>query len=194
MTCPRSHSRLARWSGLQAPGQGFFCHTPILSRLWLTPYRPRESKCGLSFPPPQKRGAQCREAGIQEPLCAEARPRHVAPLPSRLLSLALVLMGRWEFPPPNLLLLSKPHTQGPDLLRNWQGRKQLEVWPKSKEQELVPPGFRPSLQLCQATNQGWQLWGRARGRGEALTASAASGLRGCRQEPARRKREEGARR
>lgn len=136
MTCPRSHSRLARWSGLQAPGQGFFCHTPILSRLWLTPYRPRESKCGLSFPPPQKRGAQCREAGIQEPLCAEARPRHVAPLPSRLLSLALVLMGRWEFPPPNLLLLSKPHTQGPDLLRNWQGRKQLEVWPKSKEQEL----------------------------------------------------------
>lgn len=53
----------------------------------------------------------------------------------------------------------------------------------------LPHPHPPSLQLCQATNQGRQLWGRARGRG-ALTASSGLGLGGCGQGPARRKREE----
>lgn len=51
-TCPRSHSRqirLRRGSG--APGQDFFCDTPILSQLWLIPCRPRESKAGHPSPP-----------------------------------------------------------------------------------------------------------------------------------------------
>lgn len=64
---------------------------------WLAPapsYRPRESTYGLSFPPPQKQGTQCREAVMQELLCAGVRPRYLVHLPPLLPSPALVLTGR----------------------------------------------------------------------------------------------------
>lgn len=81
--------------------------------------------------------------------------------------------------------------QGPDKLRElggWRASAKSSAQVQRQDYEH-PPCFRPSLQLRQATNQGRQLWGRARGRG-AVTASSGLGLGGCGQGPARRKREE----
>lgn len=105
-------------------------------------------------------------------------------------------MGRWERISSPSCLLSEPHTQGQDRLRNLgKGRKSAGSAAQVQEiRDEHPSGFCPSLQLRQATNQAWQLWGQARGPGEALPASTTSGLRGCRQKPARRKREENVKR
>lgn len=105
-------------------------------------------------------------------------------------------MGRWERISSPSCLLSEPHTQGQDRLRNLgKGRKSAGSAAQVQEiRDEHPSGFCPSLQLRQATNQAWQLWGQARGPGEALPTSTTSGLRGCRQKPARRKREENVKR
>lgn len=76
------------------------------------------------------------------------------------------------------------------------GENQPEVQLKSKEQEMsTVRASTPPSSSAKATNQERQLWGRARGPGGgpggALAArSAASGLRACGREPARRKGEE----
>lgn len=95
-------------------------------------------------------------------------------------------MGRWE------RICSQSLTQGQDRLRSLgKGRKSAGSPAQAQGvRDEHPSGFCPSLQLRQATNQARQLWGQARGPGEALPASTTSGLRGCRQKPARRKREE----
>lgn len=113
--------------------------------------------------------------------------RHRAPLPS----LAPVPTKCESLHLWTLSVLGGPHPQGPDKLRDFGGwRKSAKRSARVQRQKCEhPPCFRPSLQLCQATNQGRQLWGRARGRG-ALTASSGLGLGGCGQGPARRKREE----
>lgn len=90
---------------------------------------------------------------------------------------ALVLAAGWEpGRPPDFPLLSEPHTQGQ---KQGRGESQPSERLGSGNRRRAPSRLPPSLQLRQATNQGWRLWGRARGRGGALTASAASGLRGA---------------
>lgn len=61
MTCPRSHSRQLRLSrGSGGPGQDFFCDTQILSQLWLTPCRPRDSQAGCPSPHPRAGNPRAR--------------------------------------------------------------------------------------------------------------------------------------
>ena len=83
--------------------------------------------------------------------------------------------------PPLTLSSQSLITRGQDRPRNFgEGRKSAKSSAQVQEtRDEHPPSFRPSLQLRQATNQGWQLWGWVRGRAEALTTSAASGLRGA---------------
>lgn len=123
--------------------------------------------------------------------------RHAAspPLPHAWLQCRLTT-GRQVQESPHLWALSVlggggGSPQGPDKLRElggWRASAKSSAQVQRQDYEH-PPCFRPSLQLRQATNQGRQLWGRARGRG-AVTASSGLGLGGCGQGPARRKREE----
>lgn len=121
--------------------------------------------------------------------------RHAAspPLPHAWLQCRLTT-GRQVQESPHLWALSVlggASPQGPDKLRElggWRASAKSSAQVQRQDYEH-PPCFRPSLQLRQATNQGRQLWGRARGRG-AVTASSGLGLGGCGQGPARRKREE----
>lgn len=94
------------------------------------------------------------------------RSGHLAScLPSFLPSVALGLIGRWERISSPSCLLSEPHTQGQDRLRSLgEGRKSAGSPAQVQEvRDEHPSGFCPSLQLRQATNQAWQLWGSGEG-------------------------------
>lgn len=148
--------------------RAFIGHTPTPSRLGRLQSFPQDREPGASRPQGRRSHVQGGGRG----------GTWLVPLPS-----FPACSGTGSTP--NSLLLSEPHNPGPrqagceTLVR---GENQPKVQPKSKELETRdehPPGFRLSLQLRRAPNRGRQLWGRARGLGEALTASAASGLRGA---------------